>query len=164
MIAQRARARPPGWWIPWTFVAGFLVVVAVNGVLIWFAATSWTGLVTDRAYDRGLEYNRNLEAAAAMAALGWQAKLVAATRADGGRELTLEVRDKSGEPLAGLVIEGKLERPVHEGADRTLAFAPIGRGLYRARLDDLPAGQWHAHLRLTRGSDRFVVSERLVFR
>jgi nitrogen fixation protein FixH len=102
------QGRQPGWWIPWTFVAGFLLVVAVNGVMIWFATTSWTGLVTDRAYERGLDYNRNLEAAAAMAALGWQAKLVAATRADGSREFTLEARDKEGAPLSGLVIEGKL--------------------------------------------------------
>lgn len=164
MIAQRARGRPPGWWIPWTFVAGFLLVVAVNGVLIWFAATSWTGLVTDRAYDRGLDYNRNLEAAAAMAALGWRAKLVAATRADGRHEFVLEARDGEGEPLNGLFVEGKLERPVHEGADRELVFAPVGRGLYRAVLDALPPGQWHAHLRLTRGAQRFVLSERLVLR
>jgi len=164
MIAPRARARPPGWWIPWTFVAGFLVVVGVNGVMIWFAATSWTGLVTDRPYDRGLDYNRNLEAAAAMAALGWQVKLVAATRTDGTREFVLEAREESGEPLAGLVIEGKLERPVHEGADRELVFAPVGPGLYRAVLDALPPGQWQAHLRLTRGAQRFVLSERLVLR
>lgn len=158
------QGRQPGWWIPWTFVAGFLLVVAVNGVMIWLAATSWTGLVTDRAYERGLDYNRNLEAAAAMAALGWQAKLVAATRADGSREFTLEARDEEGVPLSGLVIEGKLERPLQQGADRELLFLPVGRGVYRAVLDGLPPGQWHAHLRLTRGEQRFVLSERLVLR
>lgn len=162
MIGTRARA--PGWWIPWTFLGGFLLVVAVNGVMIWVAASTWTGLVTDRAYDRGLEYNRNLEAASAMAALGWQARLVATTLADGGRALTLEARDRNGEPLSGLVVDGRLERPVHEGADRELFLAPAGRGVYRTVLEDLPPGQWQAHLRLTRGAERLVVSERLVLR
>lgn len=164
MIAMRSRTRPAGWWIPWTFVAGFLLVVAVNGVMIWLAAASWTGLVTERAYDRGLEYNRNLEAAAAMAALGWRTTLRVGTAADGVRELTLEARDRKGEPLFGLVVEGRLERPVREGEDRPVVLMPVGGGLYRARLEDLPAGQWQAHLRLTRGGERLVVSERLVLR
>lgn len=164
MIGKTTSHRSPGWWIPWTFAAGFLLVVAINGVMIWLAASTWTGLVTERAYDRGLEYNRNLEAAARMAQLGWQTRLTVATLADGARELRLEARDRTGEPLAGLLVEGKLERPVHEGADRELFLMPAGRGLYRAVLEDLPPGQWHAHLRLTRGNERFVVSERLIVR
>lgn len=102
MIGKTTSHRSPGWWIPWTFAAGFLLVVAVNGVMIWLAASTWTGLVTERAYDRGLEYNRNLEAAARMAQLGWQTRLTVATLADGARELRLEARDRTGEPLAGL--------------------------------------------------------------
>ncbi|MCS6878316.1 MAG: FixH family protein [Geminicoccaceae bacterium] len=164
MIRRTAPPKPPGWWIPWIFVGGFLLVVAVNGVMIWLAAATWTGLVTDRAYDRGLEYNRNLEAAAQMARLGWQTRLSVTALSDGARELRLEARDRAGEPLSGLLVEGRLERPVHAGADRELFLAPAGRGVYRAVLEDLPPGQWHAHLRLTRGSERFVVSERLFVR
>ena len=32
--------------------------------MIWIALTSWTGLATNQPYDRGLTYNRNLDAAA----------------------------------------------------------------------------------------------------
>lgn len=159
-----ARPRPPGWWIPWTFVAGFLLVVAVNGVMIWLAARSWTGLVTERAYDKGLEYNRNLEAAEAMAALGWRPRLSLAALPGGGRELRLEVAGADGAPLSGLSVEGELERPLAEGQDRPVALEPAGPGLYRVVLEDLPAGQWRAHLRLRRGTDLFVLSERLVLR
>ncbi len=159
-----SRGRPAGWWIPWTFVAGFLLVVAVNGVMIWLAASTWTGLVTDRPYDRGLDYNRNLEAAAAMAALGWNTRLVARTTAEGGHELVLEARDREGEPLSGLRVEGRLERPLEPGADRELRLEAVGAGLYRAALGALPAGQWQARLKLVRGGEVLVVSERLVLR
>lgn len=156
--------RPPGWWIPWLFLCGFAIVVAVNAALVLVAARSWTGLVTERPYDRGLDYNRNLEAAAAMAELGWTARLVAAPAAGGGHELTLEVRDRGGAPVGGLAVEGTLERPLAPDLDRPLALAPIGPGLYRARLELPERGQWHAHLRLRRGAERMVVSERLVLR
>ena len=32
-----------GRWIPWAFVGGFLVVFGVNGLLIYFAITTFTG-------------------------------------------------------------------------------------------------------------------------
>ncbi len=159
-----SRGRPPGWWIPWTFLAGFLLVVAVNGVMIWFAASTWPGLVTERPYDRGIAYNRNLEAAAAMAALGWSTRLVARTSGEGGRELLLEARDREGAPLSGLRVEGRLERPLEPGAERELRLEAVGAGLYRAALGALPAGQWQARLRLVRGDEILVVSERLVLR
>ena len=56
---------------------------AVNGAMIWIALSSWTGLATNQPYDKGLTYNRNLEAAARQAALGWQPRLAGA--ADGRR-------------------------------------------------------------------------------
>lgn len=156
--------RPPGWWIPWTFVGGFALVVAVNAALVLVAARSWTGLVTERPYDRGLDYNRNLEAAAAMAELGWTAKLLAAPAAAGGYELTLEVRDRGGAPVGGLAVEGTLERPLQAGLDHPIALVQQGPALYRARVELPAAGQWHARLRLRRGAERMVVSERLVLR
>jgi nitrogen fixation protein FixH len=162
--ARSGRGRPPGWWIPWTFVAGFALVVAVNGALVVVAIRSWTGLVTERPYDRGLDYNRNLEAAAAMAGLGWTARLVAGPGPAGDHELTLEVRDRTGAPVSGLAVLGTLERPLAAGQDRALALDPAGPGLYRTRLELPAGGQWHARLRLVRGAERMVLSERLVLR
>lgn len=161
---KRPKQRPAGWWIPWTFVGGFALVVAVNATLVVLAARSWTGLVTERPYDRGLDYNRNLEAAAAMAELGWTARLVAGPSPAGGQELTLQVRDRSGAPVGGLAVEGSLERPLQAGLDHPIVLAQQGPGLYRARVELPAAGQWHARLRLRRGAERMVVSERLVLR
>jgi nitrogen fixation protein FixH len=67
MSAVMSADRPRGRWIPWLFVGGFLLVCAVNGVMIWVALSSWTGLAANQPYDRGLAYNRNLAAAARLA-------------------------------------------------------------------------------------------------
>ena len=49
-----------GRWIPWTYAAGMLVVIAVNAVLITAALRSFPGLVVQRPYDRGIAYNEEL--------------------------------------------------------------------------------------------------------
>ena len=72
-----------GRWIPWLFVGLFLLVFAVNGVMIWYALSSWTGLAANEAYDQGLTYNRNLAAAARQAQLGWRPQLTVRTAGDG---------------------------------------------------------------------------------
>ena len=42
--------------IPWLFVAGFGVVIAVNAVMIAFAIGSFSGLYSNHARERGLNF------------------------------------------------------------------------------------------------------------
>ncbi len=56
--------RQKGWYIPWIFVGLFLVVAAVNGVMIHFAFSSWTGLQTEEHFLKGIKYNQDLAGAA----------------------------------------------------------------------------------------------------
>jgi nitrogen fixation protein FixH len=153
--------RPPGSWIPWLFVAFFLVVVAVNATMIWIALTSWTGLATNRAYDRGLTYNRNLDAAARAAALAWQPALAARMDGDGG-EVELLLTDAGGQPIAGARAVVRFERPTSEGLDFSVELAATAPGAYRGRFV-LPApGAWNLHATIRRGADLFVHDQRVV--
>jgi nitrogen fixation protein FixH len=153
--------RPPGSWIPWLFVGFFLVVVAVNGTTIWIALTSWTGLATNRPYDRGLTYNRNLDAAARAAALGWQPALAARTDGDAG-EVELLLTDAGGQPVTGAEVAVRFERPTSEGLDFSVELAAADPGAYRGRFV-LPAeGVWNLHATIRRGEDLFVHDQRVV--
>lgn len=149
-----------GSWIPWIFVAGFAVVLAVNATMIWVGITSWPGLVTDNSYDRGLHYNRELEVAAAQAALGWQVEFSA--RLESGRHGVLEasLHDRDGRPVEGADIEARFLRPTSEGHDFTLALAPAGGGRYAATFELPLAGLWDIRLQVLRGGDRWVGQKR----
>ena len=153
-IAARPSTR--GRWIPWVFVAGFLVVIGVNGVLITAAVGTFTGTTTTGAYDRGLGYGAVLEEAARQKALGWRGKVA---RADGA--VTLSMRLPDGSPLsADASVTGSLQRPL----DRTtlpLTFQPAAPGTWRA-VADAASGAWEAVLTVTRGTDRMELRERLV--
>lgn len=155
--------RAPRWSraIPWMFVAGFAVVIAVNGTLIYFAQSSFSGLETEHAYERGLQYNQALEAAAAQEKLGWRSEITLTDAADGKRELAASFADRLARPIDGLIVEAHLLRPSNAGMDLTVALAGKGNGRYAADVT-LPAlGQWDIRIVARDAEHSWQQSERL---
>jgi nitrogen fixation protein FixH len=142
-------------WIPWVFVGGMLIVVAVNAGMVYAALTTFSGVTTPKAYERGRLYNEVLAEAARQDVLGWR--------------LTVELRDgllrvsgadRDGLPLGGR-LSGTLLRPL-EGEQHALDFAATAPGLWIAAAPALRPGQWEARLRVTRGADRLDTAIRLI--
>jgi nitrogen fixation protein FixH len=142
-------------WIPWVFVGGMLIVVAVNGVLVFSALTTFSGVTTPRAFERGRLYNQVLAEAARQEALGWR---VSAELHEG--MLRVRATDREGLPL-GVRLSGTLLRPI-EGEQHVLDFAAVAPGLWIAAPPPLRPGQWEARLRVTRGEDRTDAAIRLL--
>ena len=144
-------------WIPWAFAAGMLGVVAVNGVLITAALTTFTGVTTGGAYDRGRAYNHVLAEAARREALGWTTELALA---DG--VLTIAVHDREGQPVPGTLTGTLL--PTLEGEQQALELAPVAPGRWIAPVAARP-GQWEARLGLRAAEGRHLdIRQRLVLR
>lgn len=161
---QRQEAEKRGSWIPWIFVAGFGVVFTVNAIMVYVAATTWTGIAVNRAYDKGLHYNRNLEAAARMAALGWEASIETELTAERAGTVRVAVTENGGDPLTRADVVVEFERPTHEGYDFVVPLQPAGSGLYSAAFAAPLEGLWDLRLVVTRGSDLFVTTERVLLR
>lgn len=138
-------------WIPALFVGLMLVVVVVNGIMIFFAEDTFSGLDTENAYQAGNSYNETLKEAAASAALGWSATVAFAPVA-GGRHVTVTVTDKSGKPVTGLALQGHLVRPISTAFDRVLTLRPEGSGIYGADIDLPMGGSWELRLSAQSGS------------
>lgn len=153
-------ARRPGWWIPWTFVGLFLVVLAVNGVMVWVAIGTFTGVVDPQYYRTGLEYNRLLEEAERERALGWAVDVAADVAADGHGRLVVRVRDREGRPVEGAEVVARFLRPTSEGHDFGLTLGPRGEGTYAAAFVLPLFGQWDVHVRVRRGGERVVERRR----
>lgn len=141
-------------WIPWTFVGCMLVVIAVNGIMIYYAADTFSGLDTEAYYTDGNEYNEIMQAAAASAALGWTAKAAFAPDVAGSRRLSVRITDRSGNPVSGLAVTVHLVRPVSTALDQKLALmpSPTEAGGYFADVK-LPAlGRWELRFSATNGA------------
>lgn len=160
----RPNATRRGSWIPWIFVAGFGVVLGANAIMIYIAATTWTGIAVNRSYDKGLHYNRNLEAAARMEALGWQASIETELTAERAGTVEVALFDEAGAPLYRAEVVIEFERPTHEGYDFVVPLEPAGSGLYSAAFAAPLAGLWDLRLIVTRGADLYVTTERVLLR
>ncbi len=143
-----------GRWIPWVFVGGMGVVVVVNAILVWFALTTFTGVSTPRAFDRGRTYNDVLAEAARQDALGWATSVRFAEAV-----LEVEARDAAGASLSG-VLSGVLHRPL-SGEDEPLVFRAVAPGRWQAVAAPRP-GLWEARLVLRNASGRIDIRHRLV--
>ena len=144
-------------WIPWAFAAGMLGVVAVNGVLITAAVTTFTGVTVGRSFDRGRTYNHVLAEAARQEALGWSAELALEEGV-----LAIAVRDREGQPVPG-TLTGTLLRPL-EGERQALELAEVAPGRWVAPVAARP-GQWEARLTLGAAEGgRFDIRQRVVLR
>ncbi|HMB78297.1 MAG TPA: FixH family protein [Kiloniellaceae bacterium] len=119
----------------------FGLMMAVNAAFVYFAVESFSGLETEHAYLKGLDYNTTLRAAAAQRALGWQVEL-SQEGALLDPHIALHYRDSAGQPLDGLSVTLELRRPTTEAFDATLVMAPEGPGRYGAVVHFPEEGAW----------------------
>lgn len=168
---QTAGARKDGWWYPYIFVAGFAVVVTANLIMMFFATTSFTGLETKSAYERGNAYNAVIAAQEAQDRLGWTVDLTteASLRAEPGAPgraaaFTLRMTDAQGAPLDGATVVAEIIRPTTAGYDHELKLLPVGPGTYRGDIDLPLVGQWDVQVHATRGEDSYRLRKRVIVR
>lgn len=138
----------------------FGAMLAVNGIFIYLAMSTFNGLESD-AYQKGLRYNDRIDAAGRQAALGWSHKLT--LEPDG--TVLLSIKDAQGAPVSGLSIAGEITRPVADRFTSTLAFRETGAGAYLAPASFEP-GNWIVSLQTTRaelhsGETVYQIKERL---
>ncbi len=148
-------------WIPGLFVLGFLVVIAVNTVLIVTATGSFSGLVVAHPYKKGSEFNRLQNELAEQKALHWSYTLHQERRAGGDLRLVLDWRDAQGLTLNGLALNAELSRPVENLAALPVTFIPIGGGRYEARLTVPRAGLWDLRANASLDGHDFTLAERI---
>jgi len=163
MTATQARRRPGrGSWIPWAFVAFFGVVFIANGILVWIAFASWTGLETASSYRHGLAYNRAIEAERAQAALDWTVDFEVAQTAPRAAALDLLMIDRFGGLIDDAAVRATFVRPTHEGFDRAVELPYHHDGHYVAEVDLPLAGVWDVRIEARAGGDVYRLRERIV--
>lgn len=145
-------------YIPWLFVAGFALVVAVNAIMVWFAVGSFAGLYTQKPRDRGLHYNEVIAEQQRRDALGWRVE--ARWRPDAGR-LEIDLFDAAGRPLAPTRLSAELVRPVEKRAPLgvTLEATDIGRFAGRVNLPE--RGNWDLDVVVERDRERYALTRRM---
>lgn len=146
------------------FIAFFMLIFAANGALVYFAMESWTGLETDNSYEKGLAYNRILDADARQQALGWQGIVGVDPVSNGRVRLRVTVSDRQGRSLSGLDVVVRFVRPTHHGHDFTETLKAKEAGIYETEFQPPLRGIWDVRVDAAGSSDSFVFQDRVVLK
>lgn len=138
--------------IPWYFVAFFAVIALVDGAMVTMAIKTNTGLVTDHPYEKGLAYNRVIEAERKQEALGWKGGITL-----NGGILRFSLVDKSLKPVRAAKVIAVFTRPAKAGMDFSAVLKPVGDS-WEAQVPFPAPGLWEARVY----ADNFQASKRVV--
>lgn len=123
--------------IPWYFVMFFVVIAAVNVVMVTLAIRTHSGTVTDHPYEKGLAYNQVIRAEEQQEALGWRANIGYAAGM-----LHFSLNDRDGRIIVPEKATATITRPAQAGLDFTLELTGAGtaatfpaKGLWEIRVD-----------------------------
>ena len=155
------REPPRDLWVPWLIVAGFVLVTLVNGIMVYFAISSFTGLQTEGHYQRGLDYNEVLADERTQDALGWTVGIDFRETGDGRARLSVRAADKAGKPLNDAGVKIRLIRPVQAGHDMDVILVAAGDGLYAADVELPLRGQWDIQAQIKHPSGNYSTAKRI---
>lgn len=119
-------------------VAFFGTVFLANGIFLYSALSTYTGVVAQEPYRKGLQYNERIAAAERQDQLGWQADTALVPE----QGLSLVLRDRQGGPVSGLFVSGVLGRPSTNQHDQNVTLTEVEPGRYVAPVDGLTPGAW----------------------
>ncbi|HEY8616331.1 FixH family protein [Phenylobacterium sp.] len=146
--------RVRGWHVLAGVSAFFALVIGVDAWFTVLALKTYPGQVSVTPYEDGLLYNKKIAQLEAQAKLGWRA----AAEAQPG-VVVLLVQDREGQPVAGLSVTGKLERPATEAGRRMLTFQRVAPGRYEATTGAID-GAWDLTADARDGQGRTFIAER----
>lgn len=155
------RERPAGWYIPWIFIGFFAVVVGVNGIMLYFATSTYNGLQTENHFLKGINYNDDLAGARAQAERGWQVDTGFDGTDPGKGIAAVTLRDKHGNLLKDAAVTVKFIRPTTQGHDTTVELPYLGEGRY-AKPVELPLnGVWDMRIEVQHASGDYQDQKRI---
>lgn len=148
-------------YIPWFFVAFFLVLTGLMGWFAWIANSSDRGVVSKRAYQNGLAYNDIIEKQRAQDALGWVADLVITKTAANPLRADFLLLDKQRTPIIDAQVQLTLIRPTQAGHDVSIMLKNNGNGHYTGETPLSLPGLWEARITAKSGQNTVQTSKRV---
>lgn len=132
-------------WIPRYFVIFFAVIALLDGIFVYIAVSTQTGMVVKDPYKKGLAFNETLEKAKKQPMLENKVSYK-----DGTLRWVLPIENAS--------VTANIKRPVQEGYDFKITFTHTGSGVYEARPKIPLPGAWRANLSAKWGAEQFQAS------
>lgn len=144
-------------WIPWYFVAFFVVLAILDGIFVYIATSTHTGVVTDNAYKKGLAYNQTIEKYEAQKELGWQTEITLVHP-----YLTFSLKDAQGAVIKDAQATAHISRITQAGHDFEVPLQLDENGIYKNKVDFPMKGQWEVSVVVKWNQQQYQQSKRII--
>ncbi|HPD83718.1 MAG: FixH family protein [Alphaproteobacteria bacterium] len=131
----KSQKSPKDKYILFAFLGFFGTLFLLDGIFVYTAVTTQTGVVTQSPYEKGLAYNNLLEEEKK------QPKLKERVTYNSPL-LQWKLTDENLNPIVKATVKARLIRPVQEGYDFDVDLVHKGGGVYEAQLSLPYKGQW----------------------
>jgi nitrogen fixation protein FixH len=165
MASASTPAPMAAWRRPWVRAWFALVasVLAINGVMVYFAIQTNPGLVVDDYYDRGQHYEKTLASKLAKDP-GWSMQPEMPVRIKAGEPQTVRftLTDKDGQPVSADAVTFYAYRPSDLSRDFSLPMSLEGPGRYVVEASFPVMGVWDTLFAVRQGEDEYTRGQRLM--
>jgi nitrogen fixation protein FixH len=128
-----------------------ILVVAATAATIFIGTRNFEGLVVDKPYEAGIDWDRIQER---KAKLGWSATVNRTSYPLGKSDLIVYLAGRNGSPMSGAVISIAVSRPSTNRYDRTYPALQQTDGSYLASIDLPLPGRWDVIIHVASGQER----------
>lgn len=135
----------------------FLVVAGVNAVMMTVAIRTMPGVDVKSAYETSQRFNGEIARMQAQVQRGWQAS-AQLRRSGADAVVTLSLRDNTGTPVTGLLVEARLEHPAARREDHEASLSETSAGDYAATIPAVHGGGWTLVVQAVQGTETVFVS------
>jgi len=103
----------------------FGYMLLANGVFLYVALDSFSGLSTKDPYVKGIHYNAQIEEFEAQKARGWQVQLLDTLTGEKKAQLVLDAKDNTGQTILFDEVVVKVRRPTLSDLDFETKMVPM---------------------------------------
>lgn len=120
------------------FLAFFAAIFLMNGAMIYSAISTYSGIVSNEPYRKGLHYNDRIIADERQARLGWTDTITVSR----GGYVVVTLAGHDGQPIGGARLKAQIGRPTTNRHDIKLDLSESAPGRYEAQAGVLDVGTW----------------------
>lgn len=143
--------------ILWYFVIFFLIVAIVNGIFVTIAASTHTGVITENAYQKGLNYNAVIEESEKQDRLGWTSSIELKDNL-----LNVWLYDKNGDDIKNAEVTVYFTRPSQEGHDFSVSLGMDSKNIYSKEVNFPLKGLWDVRVLAKWNQQQYQKSKQIV--
>lgn len=140
--------------IPYFIALFFVMIIVINIIFLYLARSTFSGVLTEDAYQKGLSYNDVVFAQSAQEQRGVQGLIEFGEGAQGAQELIFEPN------VACSKVEASLIRTVHDKGDMDIIMSQNNHNSYSYTFDQEITGSWFVRIKCYCEGEEFFFSKK----